>query len=172
MTSIASVSSGDSTIYTPTTSSESGTADLQQHYALQSDIPTNGSTFIIQDTSSGHVISWHDGDIVLAPISNGGICRWKCVETEGWFCFLEPNSKKFLCFHGWSGQLMCNAAEGDKNRHFGITLVSRGGFVMSMLHWFKLRPIVTTTDNSKSNLALAEVGQKLSDGIIWKFIAV
>jgi hypothetical protein len=167
MGSIAASSSDDATIYTPTAFSASSKADLQQNSILQSDIPTNGSTFIIQDMSTEHVISWHNGDIVLAPISKGGTFRWKCVETDGFFCFQEPNSTRFLCFHGWSWQLMCNAAEGDKNRLFGITLVSRGGFVMSMLQWFTLRPIVTTSDG---HLELAEDGQKLSAGIVWRFI--
>ena len=169
MNSIDTSSSSAPTIYTPTVTSECGTEALQQNFVLQSDIPTDGSTFIIQDVSTGHVISWHTGDIVLAPISNSGAFRWKCAEHEGFFCFQEPSSAKFLCHDRWTGQLRCDSSEGGHCRGFSITLVSGEGFVMSMLEWCKLRSIVAT-DHSGSFSRLARHGYKLSDGIIWKFI--
>ena len=170
MSSIDASSSSDPTIYTPTTTSECGTRELQQQNSvLQSDIPTDGSTFIIQDVSTGRVMSWHNGEIVLAPISNGRVFRWKCVEHEGFFCFQEPSSNKFLCHHFWTGQLRCDASEGGEYRGFSITLVPGGGFVMSMLCWFKLRSIVAT-HHSDGFSRLARQGVKLSDGIIWNFI--
>lgn len=115
------------------------------------------------------MISCHNDVIVLAPISSSGISRWKCVENEGWFCFHELNSnKRFLCYDGWTGRLKCS--EDEKGRNFSITLEPRGqGFVISMLYWFKARPIVISTDGFPK---LAEDGQKRSVGVVWKCIKV
>ena len=97
MDSTSHSSSNSSVLFTPATSSVPGTAELQNDHALQSSIPTDGSLFIIRDVSSGHVISLDSGNVVLAPLSNGGVYRWQCVEAEGFFRFLEPRSNKFLC---------------------------------------------------------------------------
>jgi hypothetical protein len=69
-------SSNSSVLFTPTLSSVPSTAGLQNGYTLQSSTPTDGSLFIIRDVSSGHVISLDNGNVVLTPLSNGGIYRW------------------------------------------------------------------------------------------------
>jgi hypothetical protein len=107
---------------------------------------------------------------VLAPLRNGGIYRWECVEAEGYFRFLEPGSNRFLCHTMWNPQLECTAGNDDWYRNFSITLVPEKGFVMSMPHWFELRSVVMTTDGNLQKLA--KTGQKLSDGIVWEFTRV
>jgi hypothetical protein len=163
-------SSNSSVLFTPTLSSVPSTAGLQNGYTLQSSTPTDGSLFIIRDVSSGHVISLDNGNVVLTPLSNGGIYRWQCVEAEGFFRFLEPRSNKFLCHTMWNPQLECTAGHNDWYRNFSITLIPEKGFVMSMPHWSELRSIVRSTDNNLQKLE--KTGKRLSDGIVWEFTRV
>lgn len=116
------------------------------------------------------MISLDNGNVVLTPLSNGGIYRWQCVEAEGFFRFLEPRSNKFLCHTMWNPQLECTAGHNDWYRNFSITLIPEKGFVMSMPHWFELRSIVRSTDNNLQKLE--KTGDRLSGGIVWEFIRV
>jgi hypothetical protein len=91
------------------------------------------------------------------------------VETEGWIGFRNRVSKEFLC-HGWDAGLKCSAKQDDRWRHFTITPVPKGGYIMQMLDWWTLRPIVINAENGLRKLG--RVGNKLSEGITWEFIKV
>jgi hypothetical protein len=161
----------NSIIYTPTTTSENVTADLLENHNPSGSVTSHDFTFIIRSVSSGHVITLLDGQVVLAPPGGRGSIHWACVETEGWLGFRNRISNKFLC-HDWNGRLMCSAEQHDGWRHFSITPVPKGGYIMQMLDWWTLRPIVINECNEKGLQKLGRTGNKLSDGIIWEFIKV
>ncbi|OBT50917.1 hypothetical protein VE04_09375 [Pseudogymnoascus sp. 24MN13] len=159
----------DSTIYTPTTTSNTFTADLPGNHDQSSSVPSHDSTFIIRSVSSGHVITLLGGQVVLALPGRGGSIHWACVETEGWLGFRNRISNKFLC-HDWKGGLKCSAEQHDGWRHFSITPVPQGGYIMQMLDFSTLRPIVIKVEGGLQTLG--RTGNKLSDGIIWEFVRI
>ena len=161
--------SDDSIIYTPTSSSDTFTADLPENHDLSSSVPSHNFTFIIRSVSSGHVITLLDEQVVLAPPGSCGSIHWACVKTEGWFSFRNCNSKKFLC-HDWNGRLKCSAEQHDRWKNFSITPVPKGGYIMQMLEWWTLRPIVINVE--KGLQTLGRTGNKLSDGIVWEFVKI
>jgi len=156
----------DASIYTPTATTENGTPDLKDH-ASTSWVPSDGSTVIIRSTSCGNVLTLLDGNIVLAPPSGRGSILWECVESEGWFGFRNCVSGKFIC-HGWDARLKCSADQQDGWRHFTITPVPKGGYIMQMSDWWTLRPIVINAQNGVQKLG--RTGNKLSEGIVWNFL--
>jgi hypothetical protein len=115
------------------------------------------------------VITLVDGQVVLAPLGSRGSIDWKCVETEGWFGFQSCVSNKFIN-HGWDARLKCSAELRGKCRHFTITPVSDGGYIMQMPDWWVLRPIVINAADGLQKLG--RTGNRLSEGIIWEFIKV
>jgi hypothetical protein len=157
----------DSGIYTPTTTAENVTLDLVKDHTSPSWVPSHGSTVIIRSISCGNVLTLLDGHIVLAPPSGRGSILWTCIETEGWFGFRDCVSAKFIC-HGWDGRLKCSAEQHDGWRHFTITPVPKGGYIMQMLDWWTLRPVVINVQNGLQ--MLGRTGNKLSEGIVWNFL--
>jgi hypothetical protein len=157
----------DASIYTPTTTADNVTLDLVEDHASSSWVPSHGSTVIIRSLSCGNVLTLLDGDIVLAPPSGRGSILWTCIETEGWFGFRSCVSAKFIC-HGRDGRLKCSAGQHDSWRHFTITPVPKGGYIMQMLDWWTLRPIVINAQNGLQKLG--RTGNKLSEGIVWTFL--
>lgn len=157
----------DSSIYTPTTTAENVTLDLVEDHASPSWVPSHGSTVIIRSVSCGNVLTLLDGNIVLAPPSGRGSILWTCIETEGWFGFRNCVSGKFIC-HGRDARLKCTAEENSSWRQITITPVPEGGYVMQMLDWWTLRPIVINAQNGLQKLG--RTGNKLSEGIVWSFI--
>ncbi|KAF2002695.1 hypothetical protein P154DRAFT_134931 [Amniculicola lignicola CBS 123094] len=166
----ASVSdSDDYNIRTPTATSENVTAALEEDHDLRSWVPSDGSTVIIRSVSCGNVITLLDGHIVLAPLGGRGSIYWTCVESEGWFGFQNRVTNKFLS-HGRDARLECSAEQNQKWRHFTITPVTKGGYILQMLDWWTLRSIVINAENGLQRLG--RTGNKLSEGIIWEFIRV
>jgi hypothetical protein len=165
---IASISDMDAcSIYTPATTTENIILDLVRDHASPSWVPSDGSTVIIRSTSCGNVLTLLDGHVVLAPPGGRGSILWACVETQGWFGFRDCVTGKFIC-HGGDGRLKCSAEQNDSWRQFTITPVPKGGFIMQMLDWWTLRPIV---NNAKNGLQmLGRTGNKLSEGIVWNFL--
>lgn len=157
----------DSSIYTPTTTTENVTLDLVKDHVLPSWVPSHGSTVIIRSLSCGNVLTLLDGQVVLAPPGGRGSILWTCIETEGWFGFRDCVSAKFIC-HGRDGRLKCSAEQDDKWRHFTITPVPKEGYIMQMLDWWTLRPIVIDAQNGLQ--MLGRTGNKLSEGIVWNFL--
>ncbi|KAH6718834.1 hypothetical protein BKA61DRAFT_712820 [Leptodontidium sp. MPI-SDFR-AT-0119] len=135
-----SISNSDnSIIYTPTTISENFTADLLENHDPFRSVPSHGFTFIIRS-------------VVLAPPGGRGSIHWACVETEGWLGFWNCISNKFLCYD-WNGRLKCSAEQHHGWRHFSIAPVPpKGGYIVQMLDWFKLRPIVIDAENGVQKL--------------------
>jgi hypothetical protein len=157
----------DSSIYTPTTTTENVTLDLVENHVSTSWVPSHGSTVIIRSISCGNVLTLLDGHVVLAPPSGRGSILWTCIETEGWFGFRNCVSAKFIC-HGRDGRLKCSAEQHDSWRHFTITPVPKGGYIMQMLDWWTLRPVVINVKNGLQ--MLGRTGNKLSEGIVWTFL--
>lgn len=156
-------------IYTPVTTSENVPADFVEGHDLRSSIPSHDSTFIIRATLSENVITLLDGQVILAPVGTRGSIYWTCVETEGWFGIRNCSSNKFLC-HGWDGRLKCSAEQNDGWRHFTVTPMPEGGYIMQMLDWWTLRPIVINPEGGLQKLG--RTGNKLSEGVAWEFIKV
>ncbi|KAI2477971.1 hypothetical protein Ptr902_10654 [Pyrenophora tritici-repentis] len=157
----------DSSIYTPTTTTENVPTGLVEGHDVRSRVPTHGSTYIIRAVSSENVMTLLDGQVILAPIGSRGCIYWTCVETEGWLGFRSCSSKKFICYD-WHARLKCTAEQKDGHRQFTITPVPKGGYIMQMLDWWRLRPIVLNPENGAQKLA--RTGDMLSDGIVWEFI--
>ncbi|KAH8595352.1 hypothetical protein B0O99DRAFT_512046, partial [Bisporella sp. PMI_857] len=107
--------------------------------------------------------------VVLAPPGGRGSIHWAYVETEGWLGFRNRISNKFLC-HDWNGRLKCSAEQHDGWRHFSITSVPKGGYIMQMVVWWTLRPIAINVE--KGPQKLGKTGNKLSDGIIWELVNI
>lgn len=164
----ASLSNMDNcSVFTPAATSEHTLADPTQGQRSGTWVPSHGSTVIIRAVSSENVLTLLDGSVVLAPIGSRGSIHWSCVEREGWLGFRNCSSNKFIC-HGWDGRLKCTAEERDGWRHLTLTPVPKGGYIMQMLDWWVLRPIVLSPE--KGLQKLARTGNKLSDGVVWEFI--
>jgi hypothetical protein len=136
-------------------------------HASPSWVPLYGSTVIIRSILCGNVLTLLDGHIVLALPSGCGSILWTCIETEGWFGFRDCVSAKFICY-GWDGGLKCSAEQHDSWRHFTITPVPKGGYIMQMLDWWTLCSIVINVQNGLQKLG--RTGNKLSEGIVWNFL--
>lgn len=159
----------DSTIYTPTATSENADTSPEENHDLSPSIPSHELTVIIRSISSGQVITLIDGNVVLASPGSCGSIHWTCVETEGWIGFRNRVSNKFLC-HDGNGRLKCTADQRDGWRQFTVTPMPDEGYIMQMLDWWKLRPIVI--DAEKGLQKLGRNGNNLSEGIVWEFIKV
>jgi hypothetical protein len=157
----------DFSIYTPTTTADNVTLDFVKDHASTSWVPSHGSTVIIRSISCGNVLTLLDGHVVLAPPGGRGSILWTCIETGGWFGFRDCVSAKFIC-HGRDGRLKCTAQQGDSWRHFTITPEPKGGYIMQMLDWWTLRPIVINAQDGLQKLG--RTGSKLSEGIVWNFL--
>jgi hypothetical protein len=169
-TSASVADSDDYNICTPTATSEDGTTDLTGNHDSRSCVPSHGSTVIIRSVTCANVLTLLDGQVVLAPSGGRGSIHWTCVETEGWFGFRNRVSNKFICHGGGDGRLKCTAEQHDRWRHFTITPVPERGYVMQMLDWWKLRPIVVNAEDGLRTLG--RTGDKLSEGIVWEFVKV
>jgi hypothetical protein len=166
----ASIPDSDTSgICTPTTTSEDMFADFLKDHNLRSWVPSHGATVIIRSVSCGNVLALLDGHVVLAPPRDCESTTWTCVETDGWFGFRNCITNKFIC-HGWDGRLKCSAEQHDGWRHFTITPVPKRGYVMQMLDWFVLRPIVRNAERGLPKVG--RTGSKLSEEIVWEFIKV
>jgi len=157
----------DSSIYTPTETTENVTSDHVKDHVSTSWVPSDGSTVIIRSTSCGNVLTLLDGNIVLAPPSGRGSILWECVESSGWFGFRSCVSGKFIC-HGRDARLKCTAEQHHSLRYFTITPVPKGGYIMQMPDWWTLRPVVINAENGLQKLG--RTGNKLSEGIVWNFL--
>lgn len=157
----------NSVIYTPLTSTGSVALNYPQSHPSLSSIPSDGCTVIIRSVSSGHVITFVDGNVVLAPPGGRGSILWKCVESDGWIGFRNCVTNKFLC-HDGNGMLKCEAEHHGKWRHFTITPMRKGGYILQMADWWTLRPVVLNEENGLQKLG--RTGQTLSQGIIWEFV--
>ncbi|KAF2022506.1 hypothetical protein EK21DRAFT_83210 [Setomelanomma holmii] len=159
----------ESSIYTPATTAEDATIDVVKDHASPKWVPSHGSTVIICSVSCKNVLTLLDGHVVLAPPGGRGSILWACVETEGWLGFRSCVTNKFLC-HGWDARLKCSAEQKDSSRHFTITPVPKGGYIMQMLDWWTLRSIVINAENGLQELG--RTGDKLTDGVVWEFLEV
>jgi hypothetical protein len=159
----------DISIFTPTTTADNVTRDLMEDSSPSDWVVSDGSTVIIRSVSCGNVLTLLNGHVVLAPFGGRGSSLWACVEIEGWFGFRNCVSNQFIC-HGSDGRLKCSAEQHDGWRHFTITPVPKRGYIMQMLDWWTLRPIVIDAENGIQKLA--RTGHKLSEGVVWKFLEV
>ena len=158
----------DSSIYTPTTTADD-VRDLVEDPSSPDWVVPDGSTVIIRSVSCGNVLTLLNGHVVLAPFGGRGSSLWVCVETEGWFGFRNCVSNKFIC-HGRDGRLKCSAEQHDSWRHFTITPVPNQGYILQMLDWWTLCPVVINAENGLQKLG--RTGDKLSEGIVWQFFEV
>jgi len=159
----------DISIFTPTTTADNVTRDLMEDPSSPDWVVSDGSTVIIRSVSCGNVLTLLNGHVVLAPFGGHGSSLWACVETKGWFGFRNCVSNKFIC-HGSDGRLKCSAEQHDSWRHFTITPVPNQGYIMQMLDWWTLRPVVIDAENGLQKLG--RTGDKLSEGVVWKFLEV
>ncbi|OJD32561.1 dynamin family protein [Diplodia corticola] len=167
-----------STTYTATTPPESVASGLdddpdddrhlpaiQQPPALPR--PHPGRTFMIRDTSSGHVITLRGGDVILSP-PDGRASQWECVETAGWLGFRNGVSGAVLGRD--FGLRMCCVA-GWHQGWERFRLRERGaGSVLLMDHWWSLRPVGVKEVDWVDKLAVIENWE--ADEMIWDFIEV
>jgi hypothetical protein len=164
-----SVSASDSdahSIYTPT---ETSSPTIIGEHDSRSEIPCHGSTYIIRAVSSEDVMTLLDGNVVLAPLGTHGSIYWTCIEKQGWFGFRNCSSHMFIC-HDGNGRLRCTAQENSGWRQFTVTPLPKGGYIMQMLDWWTLRPIVINPE--KGLQKLGRTGDKMSEGVVWEFLKV
>ncbi|XP_014553917.1 hypothetical protein COCVIDRAFT_106480 [Bipolaris victoriae FI3] len=164
------------TMYTPTITSEHtlrvNSDDNDDYYPEEAaQIPRHGCTYILCATSdNGNVLTLLDGSVVLAARgATHGSIYWECVETQGWFGWRNCSSSRFVC-HDGNGRLKCTAELGSGWRQFTVTPVPKGGYVLQMLDWWTLRPVVV--DEERGLRKLGRNGDKLSEGVVWEFIKV
>ncbi|EMD92028.1 hypothetical protein COCC4DRAFT_145153 [Bipolaris maydis ATCC 48331] len=168
------------TMYTPTTTASEHTlpGTLSDYYypereeAVPAQIPRHGCTYILRATScdDDSVLTLVNGSVVLAARdTTHGSIYWECVETQGWLGWRNCSSNRFLC-HDGNGRLKCTAELGSGWRQFTVTPVPKGGYVMQMLDWWTLRPVVV--DPEAGLRKLGRNGDKLSEGVVWEFIKV
>lgn len=156
-------------IYTPAATNDDMATAQPETSDCSRNVPSDGLTVIIRCITSGQVITLVDGHVVLASPGGRGSIHWECVESEGWYGFRDVVSNKFLC-HGWDGRINCSAEQHNGWRHFTVTPMAEGGFIMQMLDWWTLRPVVVAPENGLQKIA--RTGDRLSKGIRWEFVNV
>ncbi|USP75758.1 hypothetical protein yc1106_03032 [Curvularia clavata] len=162
--------SDDQTLWTPPASTVDVPANPVSDPDVRHQVPSDGRTFIIRAISKdNNVLTLLNGNVVLAPMNTRGSIYWTCVETQGWFGFRNCSSNKFLG-HGLDGRLKCQAQERDGHRQFTITPMPLGGYIMQMLDWWTLRPVVVNPENGLQKLG--RTGNKLSEGVVWEFMSI
>ncbi|KAF2803367.1 uncharacterized protein BDZ99DRAFT_468324 [Mytilinidion resinicola] len=165
----------NSTVCTAATPPETVVADLMDEDYAFGDIKTNssvpwpGSTFIIRSTSSGHVITLVDGQIILAPIGGRGSIHWVCMETKGWLGFRNKASGRLLG-HDDKGNLRCAAGRHQGWENFCVRLRPEGGYVLLMTHFERLWHVGIKKEHGVEKLA--KIGDGGNDGLVWEFVKV
>lgn len=156
-------------VYTPATS-HTAVSDSEENYGpYNNSVPSDGDTVIVRCVSSGQVLTLLDGDVVLSSPGRRGSIHWTCVENEGWISLRNHVTGKFLC-HDWSGRLKCTAQQRNTWSYFTITPLSKGGYIMQMLDWWTLCPIVINPERGLRKLG--RTGKKLNEGVVWEFVKV
>ncbi|KAF2009331.1 hypothetical protein BU24DRAFT_428868 [Aaosphaeria arxii CBS 175.79] len=142
---------------------------------IESSIPYPGSTFIIKDIGSGHVITLRNGQLGLHAVGGPGNYRWNCLSHDNWLCFQDPGSGLFISYDDSSrfmGFLRCMVSQPDDWEHFCVMPQPQGGFILMMTHWKKILPVGLRLDNG--TLKLARIGHDgfKAEPIVWQFIKV
>ncbi|KAH8733069.1 hypothetical protein GQ44DRAFT_721291 [Phaeosphaeriaceae sp. PMI808] len=135
---------------------------------IESSVPWPGSTFIIHHVSTGQVITFRDGKIILDHIGGPGNIRWECIHGEGGFLgFKDPGSGLFMGYNG-DGFLRCRVWNHADWEWFNPRPKPEGGYLLLMFCDDKntLHPVGT----EGNRLKLAEDWE--SDAVVWKFIRV
>ncbi len=161
-----------STTFTPSITSDA-TIPTPKHI---SSIPWPGSTYIIRSVSTGKVITFRGGKIVLGPI-DGYAIRWECVEKIGWLGFRDPASYKFLGYD-INGELLCRQDEQGGWENFCVRLRPNGTFSMLMYQygsvplpwWQAFCPVGIKTEDGCEKLAVIQDWE--SETTEWEFIKV
>ncbi|KAL8769041.1 MAG: hypothetical protein Q9209_004827 [Squamulea sp. 1 TL-2023] len=169
----------DSTTYTaitpPETVPDVPSDILSDHDSSHGDQPSSflvpwpGSTFIIRSVKSGHVLTLLDGQIVLAQPGGRGSIHWACVETKGWFGFLNVVSGMFLGYDA-NWKLCCSVERHRWWEFFCVRPRPEGGCVLFTTHYERLWPVGIKVEQGVEKLAKIEGGG--SDGIVWEFAKV
>jgi hypothetical protein len=130
----------NSTIYTAKTPPETVTSDLVEEKeqplikpsTSSSSVPWPGSTYIIRSTStstSGHVITLLEGQVLLEEPGGRGSSYWDCIEKDGWLGFRNPVSGNLLG-HDDAGKLRCFTDRQGDWEYFCVRMRPEGGFVL------------------------------------------
>jgi hypothetical protein len=166
----------DSTVYAANTPPETVAADfiddldpLNDTKAFSSSVPWPGSTFLIRDALTGHVITLLDGRLVLAPPGGKGSIYWACVETKGWLGFRNTVSGRFLG-HDDNGRLRCSADRHKGWENFCVRLTPEGGYVLLMTHFERLWHVGVKVEQGVQRLA--KLGDGGNGGTVWEFVKV
>lgn len=171
-----------STIFTPATTTTAGSVtssanqDVAARPAPDCSVPWPGSTYNIRSLSTNKVITFHQGQVVLAPLQGHHSIRWQCVERAGWLGFQEPSSSKYLGYTD-RGDLCCAAPQHNNWENFCVRQRPEGGYIMLMTHyenvftmgWKALQPVGIKGDGSGK---LAKTTHWQSETIAWEFIKV
>jgi hypothetical protein len=134
-----------------------------------SSVPWPGSTFILRDAFSGHVLTLLSGSLSLSPPGSRGSIHWKCVETKGWLGFKNTVSGRFLG-HDDKGKLRCSAGEQKGWENFCVRLRPEGGYVLLMQHWERLWHVGVRVERGVE--CLAKMGDGGNEGVVWEFVKV
>jgi hypothetical protein len=163
-----------STTFTSATPPETVVGDLHSldddthNPRASSDIPWPGSTFLIRDISSGHVLTLDHGQVVVTPPGGRGpSVHWACVERNGWLGFRNVASGNFLG-HNWTGWLVCAAAQQQGFESFCVRARPDRGFELLMTHWEQLQRV----GFHRNQFGEQRLGQGGGTGLTWEFIKV
>jgi hypothetical protein len=166
----------DSTLYTAKTPPETVAADfiddldpVNDTKHLSSSVPWPGSTFIIRNALSGHVITLREGQLVLAPLGGRDSIHWACIETKGWLGFRNTSSGKLLG-HDINGKLRCSADYHLMWEYFCVRMTPEGGYVLLMTHWERLWHVGSKVEQGVE--VLAKMGDGVNGGVVWEFVKV
>ncbi|KAF2127574.1 hypothetical protein P153DRAFT_387316 [Dothidotthia symphoricarpi CBS 119687] len=139
--------------------------------------PWPGSTYIIRSVSTGKVVAFRKGQIVLSKgDGNAGIC-WECVDDNGWLGFRDPASYRLLGY-GENHEIRCEATEHKIWEHFCVRQKPGGGYLLMMTEyddwknaaWQGLRPLGIKIDDGLEKLVKVTGWEDKS--AVWEFIKV
>ncbi len=103
--------SDSSCLPTPSSTSHGTILDMSSHDIPQSSpkssAPWPNSTYIIRSVSTGKVITFRRGKIILAPLNGHSAIRWECFEQKGFIGFRDPASYMNLGVDK-NGELACS----------------------------------------------------------------
>ena len=150
-----------SMIFTPSVTSESviGEAEKVSKTDAHSDfgepsIPWPGFQYIIRSVSTGKVITFRGGKIILGPMSNYSAICWRLEVSLGFLRLRDPASYMYLCYANGE-ELVCGPESlGYESTDFTIRHRPDGKYV-----------ILATMDRDTDEPELLPLGIETKNGV-------
>ena len=129
-------------------------------------IPRAGATFILVDEATQLALAVADQQLEFdSQPEEKRNCWWRCVESNGWFGFMNAQSGTYLGHDALWTEFHAVAHKLDGWESFQVKPQPSGGFILTALWWSEFKQLIAGGD--RCTLTHAQSG-----GIVWDFTEV